>query len=233
MTPASAGRKILVVTGLEREGKIVAGPATQVILSGASRAALERRLEAAGSGPWAAVVSFGLAGALASGLAPGDIVLGTSVVSMHGRFATSDTLCSTWQVALVHAGFRPTLAAIAGVDAPVMSPADKAALRVRTAADAVDMESHVAAEFAQRHALVFGVIRVISDGSERTLPPVAGAAMRPDGGIDLSAVILGLLRSPGQLPALIATGRDAQVAFRCLSWVSKALGPGLNVADEA
>ena len=225
---ASSERNVLVITGLDREAKIVTGPRTQVVVSGGSRAALEQRLEALPPVRWTAIVSFGLAGALAPDLAPGDIVLATSVLSGRRQFPATEALCAAWQQRLSGAGLLSRRAAIAAVDAPVMSSAAKAALRAASGADAVDMESHIAAAFAERHSLPFGAIRVISDGADRTLPPVAAKAMRPDGGINLAAVLCGLLRRPGQLPALIATGRDAQIAFRQLAVLVAALRPDLQ-----
>ena len=43
----------------------------------------------------------------------------------------------------------------------------KAALRATTGADAVDMESHIAARYAEQHSLPFAALRVISDPAHR------------------------------------------------------------------
>jgi hopanoid-associated phosphorylase len=226
-------RVVLVVAGLQREAKLVAGDGRQVVLSGGSRAALERRLGELDPGSLSAVISFGLAGGLAPDLHPGAIVIPRSVVSREGSVRTNDRLRAGWTGALARAGISlHEIDATAGVDAPVLTPADKAALRNRTGAAAVDMESHVAAAFAAKHALPFGVLRVISDGAERALPPLAGKAMRPDGGIDVGAVILGLLREPGQLPALIRTGREAETAFRRLAEIVAVLGAKLDASGH-
>ena len=84
----------------------------------------------------------------------------------------------------------------------------------RPAPLAVDMESHVAARVARRHRLPFAAARVVSDPAHRTLPPAARVAMKPDGRVDLPAVMRSLLAHPAQLPALIRTGRDAERGFR-------------------
>ena len=75
------------------------------------------------------------------------------------------------------------------------------------------MESHIAERVARERGLPFGVIRVISDGADAALPPVALVAMRPDGGIALGAVLASLARDPRQLPALLRTGRQADRHF--------------------
>ncbi|MDR4306209.1 hypothetical protein IHQ68_06205 [Chelatococcus sambhunathii] len=103
-----------------------------------------------------------------------------------------------------------------GVDGIVATAAEKAALRARTGAAAVDMESHIAERVARRHGLPFAVVRAVSDDARRSLPPAALVGMRPDGGVDLGAVLRSLAKDPAQLPALIATGRDAEKAFRAL-----------------
>jgi len=113
---------------------------------------------------------------------------------------------------------------IVGSDAIAAAAADKRALARRTGGVAVDMESHVAARVAARHGLPFGAIRVISDRLEDDLPPAALVGMRPDGGMALDAVLASLARRPGQLPALIRTGRQADRAFAGLKAAMAAVG---------
>ncbi len=116
------------------------------------------------------------------------------------------------------------LGPIAGVDHMVVDAAAKAALHAQTNALAVDMESHVAGAFAQRHGLPFAALRVISDGADRALPKAAQAGMKKDGGMDIPAVLWSLLKDPRQLPALIRTGREAETAFKALFYVHDLLG---------
>ena len=117
--------------------------------------------------------------------------------------------------------FRVFTGAIAGSDAMVVDAVGKAALHIATGALAVDMESHVAAAFAAVHKLPFAALRVISDGADRALPKAAQAGMKPDGGMDVLAVLKALARDPRQLPALIRTGLEAEVAFRQLALLNR------------
>jgi hypothetical protein len=55
--------------------------------------------------------------------------------------------------------------------------------------------------------------------------------MKADGRVDLPAVLRSLLTHPGQLPALIRTGRDAQRAFGSLLRGQRRLGAGLCGPD--
>ena len=106
-----------------------------------------------------------------------------------------------------------------------ISAHDKDVLYQTTDAIAVDMESHIAARVAARHGLPFIAIRTISDTALETLPPAALVGMNPDGSMALGKVLASLARRPGQLPALIRTGRSAELAFKSLADVHQKLAP--------
>lgn len=224
----ASGSRLLVVCGLGREAAVLTGPGIEAVYGGGVRAVLEGRLATVEGRGVAAVVSFGLAGALAPGLTAGDLLCPAATISPHGtRYPAAPALLQTWQAGLSDL-IRPG-ALLAGVDRPLLSPADKSRVRAGTGADAVDMESDVAAAFAASRGLPFGMIRVVSDGADVALPPIAGRAMRPDGSVDVLGVLAGLARAPGQIPALIRTARDAGAAFRTLGRVRGLLGPRLGL----
>ena len=52
--------------------------------------------------------------------------------------------------------------------------------------------------------------------------------MRPDGGMDIGAVLIELAKRPWELPALIRTGVEAEAAFRALFRGRQLLGPALG-----
>lgn len=212
-------RSVLVVSGLTKEARIASGPGTLAIAGGGSKHALEQRLSEIDPRQLGAVISFGIAGALDPSLKVGDLILADCVLDGADRLPASADLRDGWARHLRESGAAFHEMPIAGVDVPLLLPADKAALRASSRAGAVDMESHVAAAFAARHGLPFGAIRIVSDRADHVLPPAAGTAMRPDGSIDVFGVVRSLARDPGQIPALIATGRDAAVAFRALGRV--------------
>ncbi|WP_249120649.1 phosphorylase family protein [Plastoroseomonas hellenica] len=209
---------LLVATGLRREGRILRGAGIRVILGGGDQQRLEAELDQAT--PQAdGIISIGIAGALAPGLRPGDWVVADAVGEVPAD--------PGWAARLTEAlGARR--GSIAGTDAMVAEAAGKAALHQATGALAVDMESHVAARVAQRHGLPFAAARVISDAADHTLPPAARVGMRPDGGMDLPAVLRSLAADPRQLPALIRTGIAAERAFRALLRGYRRLGPRLG-----
>jgi adenosylhomocysteine nucleosidase len=216
----------LVVCGLSAESRIAAGPGIRVIAGGGNSTLLAAKLAALDPAGLEAVISFGVAGALDPSLKPGDLVIATGIVA--GETLECDDGLKTRLMARLEPG-QPLLAPIAGVDLPVLKPDAKAALHASTGAAAVDMESHLAAAYAARHALPFAAIRVISDSAAHVLPPVAALAMKPDGGIAIGRVVAGLLRHPGQVPALLATARDAGTAFKALRRIRMQLGAGFGL----
>jgi hopanoid-associated phosphorylase len=217
---------IIAAVGLERERRIVDGSGVEAIAGGGDKARLEALLEervAKAHG----IISIGIAGGLAPGLRTGDWVLADSVLADGKTIPTDAQWTARLAARLPEAARGPML----GVDAILADSVAKADLHRTTGALAVDMESHVAARMAQRHGLPFAAARVVCDPAHRTLPPAARVAMKPDGRVDLLAVMGSLLAHPAQLPALIVTGRDAEQAFGSLLRGQRRLGAGLCGPD--
>jgi len=217
---------VVVVTGLERERRILTGPGVEVVVGGGDQARLETALDRLAVGT-NGIISIGIAGGLAPGLRPGDWVVATAVRDRGDAVPTDPD----WTSRLASRLPRPACGLLLGADAIAATAERKAELHRASNAIAVDMESHVAARIAARHRLPFAAVRVISDAAHRTLPPAARVAMRRDGGVDLSAVLRSLLAEPWQLPALIRTGLEAEKAFRALLRGHRRLGAGLGGPD--
>jgi hopanoid-associated phosphorylase len=230
---------ILVATGLHKEAGILRRPGIVMVAGGGDGARLERELEAAAKGA-TAILSCGLAGALAPELKAGDLVIG-ELFPGEGR----GTVAEVPQLGpglrrgtdLIEALGRllpeAHVGTIVGGDVIVGMAAEKRRLRAETGALAVDMESHIAARVAARHNLPFAIVRAISDDADHALPPAALVGMKPDGGMALGAVLASLARNPTQLPALIRTGVHAGRAFAALRRVGDVLGGlGVGLADD-
>ncbi len=155
-----------------------------------------------------ALVSFGLAGGLDPALEPGDVVVPAFVLSDGARLEADAALARRF------GGF--TGHTILAGDTVADSVAGKAALRTATGADAIDLESGAVAQIAARHGLPFAIVRAICDPAQRDLPPAASIALNPSGQIALAPVLWSVLRRPGQIPGLMALGRDAARARRSL-----------------
>ncbi len=233
---------VLVVTGLAAEARIAAGAGCRVIAGGGDRPGLSRRLAAEDDDVPAVVISFGIAGGLEPGLPVGAVVLATEVRQVPQAHATAHLpdaaglhrpadrpdrasgFVSSVAAQLANRGFVVREGAIAGVDRPAATIDEKRALYEVTGALVVDMESHVAADYAAGRGVPFLAIRIVSDGAGDAIPSAAARAMRPDGSVDVSGLLLALAREPGQIPGLIATARNAAVAFRRLRGVRGLLG---------
>ncbi|MEP7006362.1 MAG: phosphorylase, partial [Sphingomonas bacterium] len=170
---------ILIATGLHKEAGILRGPGVVVVAGGGDGLRLERELEAAAEHA-TAILSCGLAGALAPDLKAGDLVLG-SLSQREREGAHAKGMGRVRVTDEVELGGHPHPSAasrlppspagrgnsalvdmlalqlpgaqvgtIAASDAIVASAAQKRAMYEATGALAVDMESHIAARVAAR-----------------------------------------------------------------------------------
>jgi hopanoid-associated phosphorylase len=223
---------LLVVTGLQKEARSAQGAGITTLCSGGDSERLRGILAASDPRRHWGVISFGIAGGLDPALRPGDILVGTSVQYDGDVHCAQNELSAALTANLLRRHSVVGSGGFIGSDSAVICVDEKAALRAQTGASAVDMESHVVAEWAKRHDLPFAILRVVSDPAERALPPLAARALTPDGRIDVSRVMMGLARKPRQLSALAKAGRDARVAFAALGRCRGLLGPfpGLGLA---
>jgi hypothetical protein len=118
------------------------------------------------------------------------------------------------------------------VDAILSGTSAKTACYQATGAAAVDMESHIVARVAVRHGIPFAVLRTIADRAGSELPQAAAIALTDDGRVNYRAVCASVLRKPGQIPALIRTGGEANAAFAALLRCRRAVGLRLAGPDR-
>jgi hopanoid-associated phosphorylase len=209
--------KAAAITGLEAEARLFRRSGLRAVASGGVAA---RTLSLAASllGDGAeALVSFGIAGALAPQLRAGTLLLPRMVIDVRGARYASD---STW-----HARIAQTLAAaglpiesgdLLGADTAATTGADKAALFRATGAIAVDLESHLVAREAARARRPFLVLRAVADPATRSLPPAAVDGLDADGKPALGRVLMSVARHPGQIAALLRLAGDTRRALSAL-----------------
>jgi hopanoid-associated phosphorylase len=226
---AAPDAPILVVTGMKREAACARGEGVATLCSGADAAKLRAALETLGETPFSAVISFGLAGGLDYDLRAGDVVVADAALAGGGRHETHPRLSHLLREGLTTVVGKAVSGAVLGVDQPAMNPDAKRALRDSSQAIAVDMESHVAAEFAHSRKVPFAIVRAISDPAARTLPPLAAKAVTPDGDVDLGLVAREIMRDPKQIGGLVLAGMESRAAFASLGRCGPLLGPLLRL----
>jgi len=221
---------LLIVTGLDYEARIIAGPDHVTICSGGSPNRLRYVLRCL-TPAYSAVVSFGIAGGLDARLSPGDAVLARGIIAGTARWASHPDLVQAWARRLSAEGRNMIESDIVGSEAPILTPLAKAALHAATGAAAVDMESHVAAEFAAIRGVPFAAIRVICDAANRSLPPFVSEALDANGILDWRRVLRMVVRQPRQIALLPRLAHDASAAFASLRHCRTLLGPNLGVSN--
>ena len=208
---------ILAVCGLKREARLLAKAQVRVAIGGRFEIPQDVR----------GIISIGIAGALAPEMEVGDVVVAERIVTACEAFETD----AKWTARLAASFPGATIGAILGRGTIADTPDVKALLHDSTGAVAVDMESHLAADAALTRGLPFAALRVISDRADQSLPPAALTAMNPDGSIALARVLWSVATRPGQIGALMRTGRESEKAFAELLRCVETLGPGLRGPD--
>jgi adenosylhomocysteine nucleosidase len=153
--------------------------------------------------PEGRLVSFGLAGGLATGLRPGTLLTAERLVDESGR--------TLWEGAPLEVnGARP--AVLCAAEGVADDPAERRALAEKTGAVAVDMESGVLASSGR----LVGIVRAISDTPEQPVGALASAATS-EGGTNWRVVTRSFATEPvrstrtalGARRAFAALGRAA------------------------
>ncbi len=191
--------RILVVTGTQREASILRLAGVEAIAIGGSSSAFDAAL-ASSDTALAAVISFGMGGALGPDLRLGDWVIGT------GLCGAVDASCDPAWIAALTRDFPAAQLGTCYADGRLIGNyREKQALYQNTGAIFADMESHIVAACAARLGIGFAILRCISDEAYADLPPAIAVAMKPDGALALGAVLASILTQPGQIPQLIRT----------------------------
>src|SRR3984893_14418051 len=169
-------RPVLIVTGLAQEARIAAGPGMTVICSSSDPQQLRALLTVFDPTTIRGVISFGVAGGLDPTLTSGDVVVATEVVACDARWFAGLSLNDELLASLALGRRRVVRGGLAGVEKVIAARSIKAALHLETGAAAVDMESHIAAAYADEAGLPFAALRVISYSASRALSALDTAA---------------------------------------------------------
>ena len=221
-------RLVIAFVGLDFEARIAAAPGVQVVCRTAGKE-LEEIADTAVRQGYRGLISFGVAGGLASHLRAGDWVVASSIREAQTVRAT-DAVWSRKLLGLIDGAIH---APILGVNSPVAEPAKKRELYRTTGAAVVDMESHVVARVADQHKLAFAALRVVVDPAHRTVPPAALINMRPDGRPNVPAMLRNIAARPSQLSRLARIAVDAFAARAAINRVRRDIGPHFGLMDHS
>ncbi len=201
--------KIGIVTGLTAEARWLRSAGFMVQVGGGLPEGAARAAEALVRDGAHALISFGLAGGLKPGVAPGSVLVPLAVIEKHQTFP-----CSYELMEFLGGTTGETILAGHKIAATAH---EKALLYRRSHPVAIDLESGAVARVARAHKKAFAVLRAIADPAERDLPPAAMIALKEDGRMDLPKILFSVLGRPRQIGALIALGRDAKAARGALT----------------
>lgn len=175
-----------------------------ILITGIGRKNAERsvRQELAGAAP-TLVLTCGFAGGLDPELGIGDVIFSSAETALGEDLAKLGAI----RVKFVCA---PRIATTA---------AEKAELRRRTGADAVEMESEAIQTVCRERGIPCAVVRVISDTAREDLPLDFNRLSNPDMSLHFGKLALAVVKSPGKIPALLRLQRRARFAAERLAAV--------------
>ena len=190
--------------------------------------------------PFGAVLSVGCAGALTSGLGPGQLILAPEVwmdlaepgeAERLERYPVHPPFLAQMRTAADQADIAVAEGALLTSRRVLFTSEDKTQAGQRTAAIGVEMESGVYAAFAQSRELPFLALRVILDPVGMSLPAVKGLTS-PAGDIRPLKAVSRMVTNPRALPVLLELKRTRKTAAQTITRLCRALLPALRTSEE-
>ncbi len=210
--------------GQWRAGACVARPGGFVAMAGIGReraASAARQLLDRGM---RMLLSWGVAGALAPSLHPGDVLLPQRVMAPDGEWPVDASLRARLAEALLMPVGDDPSTLWCSAD-PVMNAADKRTLAQRNLA-AVDMESAGVASVAADAGVPFAALKAICDPAVRAVPAAAPGLLRGNGRLRLRGLLGAAAGGPRVWRELNQLRQDFDAAHRSLCRAARRLPMG-------
>jgi hopanoid-associated phosphorylase len=224
---------VIAVCGLAAEARLARRAGLGAVAAGGDAELTAAQLKPLLAQGAAGLVSFGICGGLDPALAPGTVLLPRAVRTAGGaRYPVDPAWHRALLAALRDAAIPTREGESLGTSGISATAAAKAESFRALGVSAVDMESHHAAAIAEAAGMPFLVLRAVADPAARDLPPAALIGLDGEGRPRLAAVLRSLLRSPGQLPALLRLARETRIALAALERAAEAGAAALRTAGR-
>ena len=210
---AAAGLSVPEIRGARRYRFDDAETVALVTGQGASRsaAALEHALQ---TGLFGAFLIVGVAGATRTGQAPGDLLIASGAGPLYAPpVSATPRLVAALASGLEAAGTSARVGPLAAVER--LARLDEKRRLGESGFVGVDMETHTLLGGARQAGIPAAVLRVVLDSLERDIPRSVAALAAAQGG-RLWPDILGLVRWPVELRAIMQFTRDTRAALGAL-----------------
>lgn len=228
-TPVISTLAIVVALGLEQASlrKSSRGTAPQTVAihrSGPGEARAAAAAQAALASGARALVSWGMAGALAPTIEPGTVIVPRDVRAADGRRFASDRAWHAQLAAALSDEFMVEQGSLLGAAEVLATPQVKEQAALASGAVAADMESYGIASIAARAAVPFVAVRVIVDAQADRLPPRAERWIDEHGDRRLAAALAAAF-APAHWPSLWLLAQRYRTARRVLDRLAQRLVP--------
>jgi len=213
-----------VITALESEAKCLQGVANTNhfinINSGIGPDAANTGAQSAFDAGCRSLVSFGYAGALNTGLKPGDLLVGVSVSNGNLTLESEPLMVSQLTSVLKSGSDLVALeSSLLSTSAITDTVSEKASRRAEGAWDAVDMESYSIASVAAQQNLPFLIVRAVLDTAVMELPAEINSLIDTNGLTRPAAALAAVVNNPKLISDLAILARNRRKADQTLRGV--------------
>ncbi len=168
------------------------------------------------------LICFGTCAALTENINSGDLILAERILTTNNdRFLSAESWRDSIQKYLNENDIPIHEGDIYSSSSVITSPADKLTLAQQTDAIAVDMESAIVFQFAQKNNIPALSLRVVVDEAHVSIPQPVLDNTDEYGQVNIASLLLTVIRQPRLVMDLVTLGRAFSRAKTSMLWVGK------------